>query len=161
LISAKGADQFNRHALGRDREVGQRALGLGAPKAICRDFDAAERVFFQPRHGFGQYHLSRCQLMPGAEFNIQFVDHFCPVGIVTNCLAEQAGLRRAPEIRLMQFYRFGQWPMGGDKAGDRCVIIRQPELGKQVTHFVYRTFHDSLGKFGRSFFAGKSIFSSR
>ena len=82
--------------------------------------------------------------MPGAEFNIQFVDHFCLVGIVTNCLAEQAGLRRAPEIRLMQFYRFGQWPMGGDKAGDRCVIIRQPELGKQVTHFVYRTFHDSI-----------------
>ena len=59
LDQRQGADQLNRHAFGRDREVGQRALGLGAPKAIRRDFDGAERVLFQPRHGFGQYHLSR------------------------------------------------------------------------------------------------------
>ena len=46
LGQRQGVYQLPGHFFGRDAEMLQRALGLGAPEFIGRDLDGAHRVFF-------------------------------------------------------------------------------------------------------------------
>ena len=46
LGQRQGVNQLPGHFFGRDAEMLQRALGLGAPEFIGRDVDGAHRVFF-------------------------------------------------------------------------------------------------------------------
>src|SRR4029079_12941244 len=52
LDDGERADQRPRHALGADAEVLDRALGLGAPVTVGRDFDRAEAVGLDPGASF-------------------------------------------------------------------------------------------------------------
>src|SRR5262249_38309854 len=49
LDEGEGMDERQRHAIGADLEVLERALSLRAPEAVGRDFDFTHRVGFNPR----------------------------------------------------------------------------------------------------------------
>ena len=49
LQNAEGADQLRRHGVAADIEMQQRALGLGAPVDVGRDFDLSHAVGFHAR----------------------------------------------------------------------------------------------------------------
>lgn len=83
--------------------------------------------------------------MPGgAQFGVEFVGDFSPVGILKNRFAQEAGLRFAPERGFMEPEAFGQRAMGFDEASNGGLVVGLAELGEQVAHVMYGAFHDVL-----------------
>ncbi|CEG54976.1 conserved hypothetical protein [Stutzerimonas xanthomarina] len=73
--------------------------------------------------------------------DIEAIDHFSPVGILEDFLAQESRLGWRPERRIGQINVFGQGRVGFDKAPDRDIIVGQAQLLEQVMEGVDRLFH--------------------